>query len=54
MAQRFENWESQRQRKIELKRQEKENPKDQEYTFRPATGRPEEEPRRTHEEFLRD
>jgi hypothetical protein len=54
LAQRFDNWESQRQKKLEIKRLEKGDPDDEELTFRPATGRPEEEPRRTHEEFLRD
>ena len=41
-------------KKIEGKRLEKEEPDAEELTFRPATGRPENEPVRTHNQFLRD
>ena len=48
LAQRFDNWESQRQKKLEIKRLEKDDPDEEELTFRPATGRPEEAHRRIH------
>ena len=54
MAQRFDNWENQRMKKIESKRIEKEDPDEEELTFRPITGRGENEPVRTHNQFLRD
>jgi len=54
LAQKFGNWESQRQKKIELKRMEKADPEEEELTFRPSTGRPDTEPVRTHNQFLRD
>ena len=41
-------------KKIESKRIEKEDPDEEELTFRPITGRGENEPVRTHNQFLRD
>ena len=41
LAQRFDNWESQRQQKIEIKKMEKDDPEEGELTFQPSIGRPE-------------
>ena len=54
LAQRFNNWEDNRQKKIEVKRMEKEDPDQEELTFQPDVGRENPEPIRSHDEFLRD